>query len=73
MFAIIFGIFLIAVGIFMVLKPGNFVEMLGTPAWSEKIFGYGHGTTAYITIGIFIIIAGMIVATGVEDFLKAIF
>ena len=73
MFAIIFGIFLIAVGITMVLKPAKFVEMLGTPQWSEKIFGYGHGTTAYITIGVAIILAGMIVATGVEDFARSIF
>ena len=73
MFAIIFGLFLMVAGVFMVFRPAKFVGMLGTPAWSEKVFGYGHGTTAYIVIGICIIITGLIIMTGVEDFIRAIF
>jgi hypothetical protein len=73
MLAIIFGLFLVVVGIMMVLKPSKFVEMLGTPKWSEKVFGYNHGTTAYITIGVIMIFVGMIVATGVESFVRSLF
>jgi hypothetical protein len=47
--------------------------MLGTPKWSEKVFGYNHGTTAYITIGVIMIFVGMIVATGVESFVRSLF
>ena len=73
MLEIIMGIFFMIIGVAMVMKPIKFVEMLGTPKWSEKIFGYGHGTTAYITLGVVLIFVGLVVMTGVESFLKSIF
>ena len=73
MLEIILGIVFVASGIWMVFKPQKFVAMLGTPRWSEKIFGNGHGTTAYITIGIALIFVGMVVMTGIKDFVLWVF
>jgi uncharacterized membrane protein YphA (DoxX/SURF4 family) len=73
MLEIILGVVFMASGIGMVFKPSKFVAMLGTPKWSEKVFGYNHGTTAYLTIGIALIFVGLVVITGIEDFVRSIF
>jgi len=58
------GLFGLLVGCLMVWKPAKFVEAIGEPKWSEKIFGYGRGSTAYQSIGILVIIISIMVMTG---------
>lgn len=58
------GLFGLIVGCLMVWKPTKFVEAVGEPGWSEKIFGYGRGATAYQSIGILIIIISIMTMTG---------
>jgi len=58
------GLFGLIVGFLMVWKPAKFVEALGEPSWTEKIFSSGRGTTAYQTIGIVVIIISIMIMTG---------
>ncbi|OGY44169.1 MAG: hypothetical protein A3B89_01935 [Candidatus Buchananbacteria bacterium RIFCSPHIGHO2_02_FULL_40_13] len=58
------GLFGLVVGFLMVWKPTKFLEMIGEPGWSEKIFGSGRGQTAYQAIGIIVIIVSIIAMTG---------
>ena len=58
------GLFGLVVGFLMVWKPARFVEAVGEPKWSEKIFGYGRGATAYQAIGIIVIIISIMTMTG---------
>ncbi len=67
MVKIIIGLIGVALGFLMVWKPRAFLEMIGEQAWAEKIFGYGHGTTAYQTIGIIIIFLSFMIMTGLIE------
>ncbi|MDO8669737.1 MAG: hypothetical protein Q7K65_05630 [Candidatus Buchananbacteria bacterium] len=58
------GLFGLIVGFLMVLKPSKFVEAIGEPGWSEKIFGAGRAATAYQAIGIIVIIVSVMAMTG---------
>jgi len=58
------GLFGLIIGFLMVWKPGKFLEMVGEPGWSEKIFGYGRGQTAYQAIGVIVIIVSIMAMTG---------
>jgi hypothetical protein len=64
MMSILIGIVCIIVGFAMVLKPRWFLAMIGEQAWSIKVFGHGHGTTAYQTIGIIVILVGFLLMFG---------
>lgn len=61
-------------GFFMVWKPQIFVDLVGEPEFAEKVFGSGHGTTAFQFIGIIIIFASFMIMTGLfQTILLAIF
>ncbi|MEK7653016.1 MAG: hypothetical protein AAB358_00825 [Patescibacteria group bacterium] len=72
--SIFVGIIGVALGAWMVIKPQLFLELIGEQAWMEKIFGSGHGTTGYQTIGIIIIIVSFLIMTGlIKGIILAIF
>lgn len=64
MLEIFVGVIGIIIGSLMVWKPRWFLDMVGEQAWAEKVFGAGHGTTAYQTIGIIIIFLSFLIMTG---------
>jgi len=74
MTGVLVGIAGIIVGFFMVWKPHRFVEMIGEQAWFSKVFGPGHGTTGYQTIGIILIFISFLIMTGmIKDIVLWIF
>lgn len=64
MWGIIIGLIGIGLGFLMVWKPQWFLDLIGEQGWSEKIFGYGHGTTAYQVIGVILIFISFMLMTG---------
>jgi len=51
----------IVTGFFIVWKPQSFLEMMGEQKWMIKLFGPGHGTTGYKTLGLIIVLVGFLI------------
>ena len=71
---IIVGIAVVILGAVMVWKPRWFLDMVGEQEWAYKVFGAGHGTTAYQAIGVILILVGFLIMTDIiQGIVRSIF
>ena len=60
----VFGILIIALGAFMVIKTRWFIENFGHSSWAEEHLGGGGTNTLYKVLGIVFIIGSLMSMTG---------
>ncbi|MDD2656831.1 MAG: hypothetical protein PHQ18_04690 [Patescibacteria group bacterium] len=60
-----FGILVIALGAFMVIKTNWFVENFGHSSWAEEHLGGGGTYTLYKILGIVFIFGSLMAMTGI--------
>jgi len=69
-----FGILVIALGAFMVIKTRWFIENFGHSAWAEEKLGGGGTNTMYKILGIVFIFGSLMAMTGLlGNFLVSFF
>ncbi len=64
---ILIGLFVCALGFFMVWKTNAIVEMLGPLEWFDRNFGLGGTRMAYKLLGTIIILIGFLIITNLFD------
>ncbi|MFH1789686.1 MAG: hypothetical protein ABH832_01310 [bacterium] len=69
----IFGIIMVAFGVFLIVKTEWFIQNFGTNAWAEDKLGTSGGTRLmYKLLGVAIIFLGMLIVTNmIEGFMSA--